>query len=241
MNKKFTSHNLDKDIKYKNDYSPPMFSHPFRALIAGMSGSGKTTICINLLIDNIMSPFDRVIWVSNPTSLKQQKIINLKNKMKNKLILIEGLDEEEIKKYMEDGYNKGLQQLFVFDDLLNEKNKKIIDELFTNGRHFGCSVAELSQRIFSDDSRTRRVNCDLYMVSNFGDVRECNNLFQMLTTDKNNLHKIADAYRNTVDGKGIGKFFIIDRQSAYSNNPTHKLLKFRNNSLLDCYVHLKDV
>lgn len=221
--------NYDKNLKYKNKYSPIMPIHPCRILVAGASGTAKSSIVLSLFVEHKHSPFDRTIWISNNKSLSQSKVGEVKSKMGDKMLIVIGLDEDIIGKLMEDGFNKGLQQLIVFDDLLNERDKTIMDDCFTSARHHNCSCCEITQRVFSGGGRTRRLQCNYFIITTFGDDTEPKMLINNLVG--NNLcNRVMDAYKQSVQ-QGGASFFMIDNKCKTLPNPTHKKMRFRCNTL----------
>ena len=64
-----------EDIKYNNPNFPKISGHPYRILILGCSGSGKTNALINLI--NHKPDIDKIyLYSKNPNEAKYQLLIN---------------------------------------------------------------------------------------------------------------------------------------------------------------------
>ena len=64
-----------EDIKYNNPNVPKISVHPYRILILGCSGSGKTNALINLI--NYKPDIDKIyLYSKNPNKAKYQLLIN---------------------------------------------------------------------------------------------------------------------------------------------------------------------
>jgi hypothetical protein len=69
---------LKNEKKARNPGAPRLPAHPFRAVVAGSSDSGKTHWVVDNLILDKQTPFDRYIWIAPEYSLKQDKVVKLK-------------------------------------------------------------------------------------------------------------------------------------------------------------------
>ena len=85
-------------LEYRNPGSPILPRHPFRGLVTGSSGSGKSHWVITHWILNPETPFDRVLWCAPKTSLKQEKLVKLAEAMPDAITLIEGIDKDVLAK-----------------------------------------------------------------------------------------------------------------------------------------------
>lgn len=225
-------------IEHRNPGAPRLPRHPFRGLFVGESGSGKTHAVVEHLILDPDSPFDRVIWVAPEASLEQpliQKLVEMHEPVEGgepTFFTVPGLSEEnmeEIDELLDYGFQNDLQTLLVIDDCLCEGNRKAknlwVDRQFTSGRHRNQSTVMLVQRIFTPESRTSRINTDIYWVSSFSDKREAKQLFQQLSPGA--FQEIMAAYRHATVGRGPGSALYIDKQAEKSQDPTHRCLRFR--------------
>ena len=133
-----------------------LFSHPFRSVIVGSSGGGKSSFLYSLLNDKKMYGdfFDKIlIWNGSPRYNSQFK------KLKN-CEVYNSFDTDEIQNIVNEiremqieRKNEGLRYyriLFVFDDysskgLVSRNAVNIIDDIFCSGRNAGISIIITSQ------------------------------------------------------------------------------------------------
>jgi DNA polymerase III delta prime subunit len=130
-------------------HNPHYNSHkiklPFRMIIAGNSGSGKTQTLLNLL--HVMpSTFNKVFIV---TKNKDEPLYNyLEDKYKDDgLTVKEGISELPDL----DALDKEENNLIVLDDLVNESEKaqKPICDYFIRCRKKNCSIIYISQSFYA--------------------------------------------------------------------------------------------
>ena len=129
---------------------PYIPDHPYRILIIGGSGSGKTNALLNLI--NNQPDIDEIyLYAQDPYEAKYQFLINkkestwLKHFNDPKAFIEYSNDMEDVYKNI-DEYNidKEHKILIVFDDMIadmfnNKKLNSIVTELFIKGRkHFYC-------------------------------------------------------------------------------------------------------
>jgi hypothetical protein len=226
---------FEGEKEYRNP-NPLLWQHPFRAVVSGASGTGKTGWLIKQLIRKD-SPFDRVIWCAPDYSLNQPKLKKLKEILKSKLIFIDGLDEERINELVNEGDKKGLQQAVILDDLMYEEND-FTDDLFTSGRHKNISTIELTQRLFTKKGRTSRLNCNYFVVFPFGDLLEMTMLARQLSP----LHfkKIIEAYKYATE-KSFGCLIIDKIYYKLKQIKDNKLLNYRDTEWDDVFKNMVDV
>lgn len=240
-------------LKYRNP-NPVMPQHPLRILVAGATGSGKSYWLISM-IDHDDSPWDKVIWIAPEHSLKQPILQNLKKKMKDRLMLVEGdtviglnaenkrkVNAEIDKNFGDKKFGKlGAQTLVVLDDLMNVKDDRFFTDLFISGRHRNVSVAELSQRVFlpGRGNRTRRLNTDMLVLFRFSSLSELASLFRQL--DPMYWEDVLRAYKSSVLGQPAGSYFLIDQVSPRSEDPSKWQLKYRNSSLTRVFPELSNL
>ena len=137
MPKKFllTSHNPNKNIHGINV--------PFRTLIIGGSGAGKTQTLLNLI--RVMSGTFQNIHII--TKNKDEPLYNfLEDKLgKDGLTISEGIGSAPDL----DSFNKKEQSLVVMDDLVLERNQKQLEQYFIRARKLNCSLVYISQSYFA--------------------------------------------------------------------------------------------
>ena len=124
---------------------PYIPDHPYRILIIGGSGSGKTNALLNLI--NNQPDIDKIyLYAKDPYEKKYQYLINKREKVglnhfNDPITFMEySNDMQDVYKNIED-YNpiKKRKVLMVFDDMIadminNNKLNPIVTELFIRGR-----------------------------------------------------------------------------------------------------------
>ena len=152
--------NLDdytnKNKTEHNSKWPYIPDHPYRILIVGGSGLGKTNALLNLI--NNQQDIDKIyLYAKDPYEAKYQYLINKRKKVgldhfKDPKAFIEySNDMQDVYKNIGD-YNPGKKRkmLTVFDDMIPDmiNNKKIIPvvtELFIRGRKVNISIVFITQ------------------------------------------------------------------------------------------------
>ena len=149
-NENKTEHNL------KWPYIP---DHPYRILILGDSGAGKTNALLNLI--NNQLDIDKIfLYAKDPYEAKYQYLINKREKVG----LVHFKDPKAFMEYsnhMQDVYknieyyNPGKKHkiLIMFDDMIadminNKKLNPVVTELFINGRKLNISTVFITQSYF---------------------------------------------------------------------------------------------
>jgi type IV secretory pathway VirB4 component len=140
-----------------NSHNPNYALHcitvPFRMLIIGSSGSGKTLTLYNLL-RAFSGTFQNIYIVSKNTDEPIYKFIENSIEKKNKnprskynynVVISEGIQTlPEL-----DTFDKKEQSLVVCDDLVLEKNQKKIEEYFIRARKLNVSMIYISQSYYA--------------------------------------------------------------------------------------------
>jgi len=162
---------------------------PFRMIIAGNSGSGKTQTLLNLLY-NIPNTFEKIFIV---TKNKDEPLYNfLEDKLgEDGLSIKEGISElPDV-----DSLDKTQNNLIVLDDLVNEpsKQQRPICDYFIRARKKNCSIIYISQSFYAVPKLIRD-NISYLIIKQVSSMknltmicRECS-----LGIDKKQLKKIYD-------------------------------------------------
>tara|TARA_B110001450_G_scaffold175152_1_gene163571 strand:+ start:936 stop:1709 length:774 start_codon:yes stop_codon:yes gene_type:complete len=126
--------------------------HPFRAVIIGRSGSGKTILTMNLLLKYLKYDCIYVICSTVHLQPKYDLIVDCANLFPNKFKLFTTMSAFKLSKV-----NKKNKNLVLLDDIqeLDEKNMRKVNELFVRGRHHNVSVIWLGQNYFKCPIRAR--------------------------------------------------------------------------------------
>lgn len=175
---------------------------PFRMIIAGNSGSGKTQTLLNLLY-NMPDTFEKIFIV---TKNKDEPLYNyLEDKLgEDGLSIKEGITElPDV-----DSLNKEENNLIVLDDLVNEpsKQQRPICDYFIRARKKNCSIIYISQSFYGVPKLIRD-NISYLIIKQVSSMknltmicRECS-----LGIDKKQLKKIYDDATDTKQD-----FLLID-------------------------------
>jgi ABC-type dipeptide/oligopeptide/nickel transport system ATPase component len=162
---------------------------PFRMIIAGNSGSGKTQTLLNLLY-NMPDTFEKIFIV---TKNKDEPLYNfLEDKLgKDGLSIKEGITELPDL----DALDKEQNNLIVLDDLVNEpsKQQRPVCDYFIRARKKNCSIIYISQSFYAVPKLIRD-NISYLIIKQVSSMknltmicRECS-----LGIDKKQLKKIYD-------------------------------------------------
>lgn len=204
--------NYYKNIKHKPVHNPGIKNHglsiPFRMLIIGTSGSGKT----NMLLD----------LIHRTSGTFKDIIICCKSK------------EEPLYEYLESNIPEGLtfiecdspdsypvldslleSTLVVFDDLVLEKDQSRIAEFFIRGRKKGISCIYISQSYFGVP-KIIRSQCNYIVLKKINSNKDLSLILSDFPLDVT-LEELKKIYITCT--KGIEQFLMID----INNN------KFRKN------------
>jgi hypothetical protein len=175
---------------------------PFRMIIAGNSGSGKTQTLLNLLY-NMPDTFEKIFIV---TKNKDEPLYNyLEEKHGKKGVkVVEGIDKAPD---LDKDISKKDQTLIVMDDLVLERNQKPLEEFFIRARKQNCSLIYISQSYFAVPPMIRK-NLNYLIIKQLSNLPD---LFRILReyslgVDKKQLLKIYEDA--TTDNKQ--DFLLVD-------------------------------
>ena len=223
-NENIIEHNL------KWPYIP---DHPYRILIIGGSGSGKTNALLNLI--NNQPDIDKIyLYEKDSYEKKYQYLINKREKVGRnhfndpKAFMEYSNDMQDVYKNIED-YNpiKKRKVIIIFDDMIadmisNNKLNPIVTELFIRGRKFHISIVFITQSYF-------KVPKDVRLNST--------HFFIMKIPNKRELQQIALNHSSDIDFKDFMNIYNKSTKEPYSflvndtTLPSDDLLRFRKNLL----------
>ena len=149
----------NENIIEHNSKWPYIPDHPYRILIIGSSGSGKTNALLNLI--NNQPDIDKIcLYAKDPYEKKYQYLINKREEVgldhfnDPKTFIEYSNDMRDVYKNIED-YNLGKERkiLIVFDDMIadminNKKLNPIVTGLFIRGRKLNISIEFITQSYF---------------------------------------------------------------------------------------------
>ena len=194
-NENKTEHNLE--LPYTPD-------HPYRILIIGGSGFGKTTALLNL-IEN-QPDIDKIyLYAKDPYKSKYQYLINKRegvgiNHFNDPKAFIEySNDMHDVYKNIDD-YNPDKENkiLIVFDDMItdminNKKLNSIVIELFIRSRKLNISFVFITQSYFKvpKDVRLNTTHFFIMKISNKRELQQIalNHSSDINTKDFIKIHK----------------------------------------------------
>lgn len=178
---------LPKEDKIKYRQNPNKFAlkHPARVLIVGSSGSGKTNILMNLLLnEKLKIPVERIYlfakhFDSDGDSLYKM-LVNHAAEIEDELfeqteeehtVLVASNDIHQIPTF--DDLDPNLQSILIVDDFLCEPKADMqpLDALIIAARKANCSVIYLAQRL-TPVSRTIRMNLNYVIAFNTPSKKE---------------------------------------------------------------------
>ena len=142
------------------DFIDPRFMHPFTAIIAGPSQSGKSMFCMRLIRNArecIAPPPERIVYCHSVYQPLFDQYPNVE--------FVEGLPELN----MFDGVKR---TLLIIDDLMHETNETVA-KLFTRvSHHKNVSVVYLTQNLFNNNKHNRTISLNAHYMILFKNVRD---------------------------------------------------------------------
>jgi ABC-type oligopeptide transport system ATPase subunit len=204
--------------KLGNKYINPNYSFhkieiPFRGVIIGSSGSGKSLTVMNLI--NAMPNTFNHIYIYTKA---QEKLYDyIQQQLPADLLTISYNNLGDCQNHIENEVYYG-QSLCIFDDMVNEKNQKCIEELYIRGRKIagGISILYLSQSYFKIP-KIIRLQCQYIFIIKVSGIRDLKLIlsdYSLNTTTDELLKKY-----NYVS-KEFNNFFLIDLVSP--NDKTYR-------------------
>ena len=193
----------NENIIEHNPEWPYIPEHPYRILIIGSSGSGKTNTLLNLI--NNQADIDKIyLYAKDPYEKKNQYLINKREEVgldhfsDPKTFIEYSNDMRGVYKNIED-YNLGRERkiLIVFDDMIadminDKKLNPIVTELFIRGRKLNISIVFITQSYF-------KVPKDVRLNST--------HFFIMKILNKRELQQIALNHSSDIDFKDFMKIY----------------------------------
>ena len=207
-----------RNPQYKNH----LIKLPYRGCMVGSSGSGKSNTLLNLI--SIMSDTFNKIYIY--TQAKEPLYEYLASQLHEDLLTI-SYDLNDLRNFDEDNYYG--QTLVVFDDQVNEKDQRCINELYIRGRKLGISLLYLSQSYFKIP-KIVRLQCQYIFVIKVSGKRCLNMMLSeyALGADKRQLENMYNYCCNN-DGS-FGNALIVDLNAPQSKTYRKNYLEFLNPS-----------
>ena len=220
----FDDYTNENKLKHNPDW-PYIPDHPYRILIIGGSGSGKTNTLLNLI--NNQPDIDKIyLYAKDLYEPKYQFLINkrestgLKHFNDPKAFIEYSNDMHDIYKNINNyNPNKENKILIVFDDMIadminNKKLNSIVTELFIRGRKLNISLVFISQSYFKVPKDVRLNTTHFFIIK---------------IPNKRELRQIAINHSSDIDFKDFVKIykkctddpysFLVNDTTLSSDNP----------------------
>ena len=228
----FNDYSHEKKIE-NNSKWPFIPDHPYRILIVGGSGSGKTNALFNLI--NNQPDIDKIyLYAKDPYETKYQYLINKCEKVglihydDPKVFMEYSNDMQDVYKNIED-YNprKKRKILIVFDDLIvdminNKRLNPVITELFIRGRKLNISIVFISLFYFTVPKDVR-LNSTHFFIMKIPNKRE----FQQTALNHSSDIDFKDFMKIYKKCTAKPYYFLVNDTTLPSGDP----LSFRKNLL----------
>ena len=175
---------------------------PFRAVIIGNSGAGKTQTLLNI-IHNMGNTFTEIYIITK--NKKEPLYEYLEEKLgKQGLTIYEGIDKAPD---LDKDISKEDQTLIIMDDLVLEKNQKPLEEYFLRARKQNCSLIYISQSYFAVPPMIRK-NLNYLIIKQLANLPDLFRIMReySLGVDKKVLLKLYE--NSTTDNKQ--DFLLVD-------------------------------
>ena len=168
------NNNNNEDHNEKWPYIP---DHPYKMLIIGGSGSGKTNTLLNLV--NKQEDIDKIyLYAKDLSESKYEYLIkNRENAVIDSKLFIECSNTmNDIYESIDYNPNRKRKILIAFDDMIadimtNKKLQSIIKELFIRGRKPNISLVFIIQSYFSVPKEVR-LNLTHYLIMKINNRKE---------------------------------------------------------------------
>ena len=219
--------NFDDVVKKnKKDHSPnwPQIpDHPYRILLIGDSGSGKTNSLFNLI--NQQSDIDNIyLYAKDPYEAKYQFLIKKREDVGTKQFN----DSKAFIEYsnnMNDIY-KNIEDYDVIADMLsNKKLNPIVTKLFIRGRKLNICIVFIIQSYFAVPQNIR-LNSTHYFIMKIPNKRKLQQTVFNYLSDSD-FKDFMNLYKNCT-AKPYS-FLVIDATLA-SDNPSHFRKNIKSNN-----------
>ena len=187
---------------------------PFRGVLIGSSGAGKTNLLVNII--NIMKKTFNHLYIF--TRAHEPIYDFLQEQLSSDLLTI-SYDLNDLRQFDESKYYG--QSLAVFDDMVNEKDQKCISELFVRGRKIagGISLLYLTQSYFKVP-KIIRLQCQYVFILKVAGVKDLNLILSEYSLNASK-KQLTNMYNYACNQNIFGNFLLIDLEA--NQNKTYRL------------------
>ena len=186
-----------KDEYTITDLNQNLPKPPFRLLLIGASGTGKSQVIINMIMNPEFywkkgEPVFKQYFIMTPTLLADPiwKALKQNKKVWDRLSLTDEFDTEAIDKILNS--NDRTPKLMIIDDFASnlKRSDMTIMNAFFRSRHVNMSVILVSQSWFQVPKNIR-LNASDVIIFNFGSKKERDMLEQELSTKEISGHDFS--------------------------------------------------
>ena len=203
------------------NYNVHHISVPFRGVLIGSSGSGKTNLLMNI-INQFANTFNHIYIY---TQAKEPLYDYLESQLDSEMLTIK-YSLDDLRSFKEDDYYG--QSLIILDDMCNEKDQKVIQELYIRGRKIagGCSLLYLTQSYYKVP-KIIRLQVQYIFILKVSGVRDLNMILSeyALTASKKQL---SSMYNYCCNSPQFGAFMLIDLQISQDKTYRKNFNEFLN-------------
>ena len=176
-------------------------SIPWRGVIVGSSGSGKSNLILNLIKFH-SKVYDLIVLVIKNSDEPLYNYLKTKIAPENLIII-----EDQANLGPPENYKSEKQTLVIIDDMCLEKDQSKFTEFFIRGRKLNISTVYLTQSYIKCDITIRR-NANYIFLKKIPNNRDITTLLNdfSINVDKQNMLK---AYKECTEDHVLG-FMMID-------------------------------
>ena len=181
---------------------------PFRAILIGSSGSGKTNCLMNII--NVMQSTFNHIYVY--TQAEEPIYSFLQEELGRDMLTISYGGLDKLRAFEEKRYYG--QSLVIFDDMCNEKDQKAVQELFIRGRKIagGVSLLYLTQSYYKVPKLVRLQSQYIFILKVSG-KRDLNMILSEYSLGATK-EQLFNMYNYVCNNNNFGHFFLIDLDAS---------------------------
>lgn len=198
---------------------------PFRMLVTGITGSGKTNAVMSVI--KKINAFDKIMIYSKllDEPLYKEFIDTVQEVEKKTGATILTTSNQLSDLPPPDSLNKENNNLLIIDDMIKEDPKLLgrVTQYFIYGRKHNCSSIFITQSYFKTPIDIRQ-NTGYFIFTKLGNDQDFKRILKEFSLGGVNEQQLYNLYK-TATASGFPNFFMIDNESG-SKDPT---LRFRRN------------